>query len=98
MSTWRLSGTRVSKTRVPRVLHVEILPTQVVKTEPQRLDLQAQNQVFETQDVIKLITFEIGPTIYIVEKLGLVTHFRPNDTMLNVLLSPIALTTEQVAC
>ena len=63
-----------------------------------RLDLQAQNQVFETQDVIKLITFEIGPTIYIVEKLGLVTHFRPNDTMLNVLLSPIALTTEQVAC
>ena len=56
--------------------HVKILPTQIVKTEPQRLDLQAQNRVFETRDVIKLITFETGPTNYMVGKLGLVTHFR----------------------
>ena len=61
-STWRLRG---------------ILPTQIVKTEPQRLNLQAQNRVFETRDVNKLITFGIGPTNYIFGKLGLVTHFHP---------------------
>ena len=38
-STWRVRGTRVSKTQVPRGLHVVFLPTQIKQTEPQRLGL-----------------------------------------------------------
>ena len=38
-------GTRVLKTRVPR----GIWPYQDAKTEPQMLDLEAQNRAFEAQ-------------------------------------------------
>ena len=46
-----------------------------MKTESQRLDLKAQNQVFETRDVSKIYTFETMPTNYIVGKMGLIPNF-----------------------
>ena len=52
-------------------------PDQNMKTESQRLDLQALNRASQTQDVIKKYSFKTMPTNYIVGKMGLIPNFSP---------------------
>ena len=55
-------GNRVLDTRFPCECHVAIKPHQIIQTEPQRLDLQSQNRVFEARFVKNGYSLKTGPT------------------------------------
>ena len=57
-SVWSTRGNRVLDTQFPCKCQVAIRPHQNTETEPQRLDLQAQNRAFEARDVIKWYSFK----------------------------------------
>ena len=50
-------------------------PNWTIETESLRLDLEALNRIFETQDVSKKYSFETVPTNYIVWQTRLIANF-----------------------